>query len=216
MPTSPSTRAEKRSRSVPAAGPRRITAFLPIALLPPAAFAVHQLRFMLAYGAGAGAELARTGHSYLHSVVPWLVALIGLAAGWLLRGLGRALGGQRTPARYAVSLTGLWLACSAVLVAIYGTQEFLEGQFAPGHPAGLTGIFGYGGGWAVFAAVCIGLVLAAICHGAVWAIDAVARRYARTRPHAPRTRLVRVRWTDASLPRLAPLANGWSGRGPPR
>ncbi|MGO9820582.1 MAG: hypothetical protein ACLPTJ_08020 [Solirubrobacteraceae bacterium] len=30
------------------------------ALLPPAAFAVHQLRFVLAFGSGAGAELQRT------------------------------------------------------------------------------------------------------------------------------------------------------------
>jgi len=41
----------------------------PVVLMPAAAFAVHQLRYYLAYGSAAGAELQRTGHSYLHSVV---------------------------------------------------------------------------------------------------------------------------------------------------
>ena len=37
------------------------------ALVPAAALVVHQLRYVLAYGSGAGIELARQGHSYLHS-----------------------------------------------------------------------------------------------------------------------------------------------------
>lgn len=73
--------------------PRPITS---AALLPPAAFAVHQLRYMLAYGAGSGSELERTGHSYLHSVVPWLVMLLAMAAGGFLSLLGRALSAQRS------------------------------------------------------------------------------------------------------------------------
>ena len=47
------------------------------ALVPAGALAVHQLRFLLAFGGGAGTELARQGHSYLHSLVPWIVLLIG-------------------------------------------------------------------------------------------------------------------------------------------
>ncbi len=31
-----------------------------------------------------------------------------------------------------------------------------------GHPAGLVGVFGYGGWWAIPVAICIGLVLAAV------------------------------------------------------
>ena len=140
---------------------RRVGGLLPIVLLPPAAFAVHQLRFMLAFGAGAGAELHRTGHSYLHSVVPWLVALVGLAVGWMLRGVGRALSGQRTAGRYAVSLTGLWVLCTVALVAIYVSRSPSRGLLATGHPGGLAGIFGFGGWWAVSSAACVGLVLAA-------------------------------------------------------
>ena len=216
MPTSRNTRAEHRAGCRRAAGSRRVAAFLPIVLLPPAAFAVHQLRFMLAYGAGASAALQRTGHSYLHSVVPWLVALIALTLGWFLRGVGRALSGHRSPGRYAISLSALWLLCTVALVAIYGTQEFLEGLFATGHPAGLAGIFGYGGWWAVFVSACVGLVLASVCHGAVLAIDTIAKRCAGSEPSARRARIVIGRVEDARRPRLAPLAGGWSGRGPPR
>ena len=55
-------------------------------------------------------------------------------------------------------------------------QEFLEGLFATGHPGGLAGIFGYGGWWSIPAAVCVGLVLAAVFHGARWVLDEVAQR----------------------------------------
>src|SRR5207253_1908986 len=47
-------------------------------LLPAAAFAVHQLRYSLAYGSRANQVLAMQGHSYLNSLAPWLVLLLGL------------------------------------------------------------------------------------------------------------------------------------------
>jgi hypothetical protein len=112
------------------------------ALVPAGALAVHQLRYLLAFGGRAGVELARQGHSYLHSVVPWIVLLIGVAVGGFLWGLGRALAGQRSVRRYSLSLAALWIVCWLCLLAIYVTQEFLEGLFATGHPAGLAGIFG--------------------------------------------------------------------------
>ncbi|MGB0091523.1 MAG: hypothetical protein WBP81_03165, partial [Solirubrobacteraceae bacterium] len=142
-----------------------------VALVPAAALLVHQLRFMLAFGGAAGAELARQGHSYLHSLVPWIVLLVGVAVGGFLWALGRAARGQRSVPRYTLSLAALWLVCSVALVAIYVCQEFLEGLFATGHPAGLAGIFGYGGWWSIPAAMCVGLVLAAILHGARWVLD---------------------------------------------
>jgi hypothetical protein len=186
-----------------------------VALVPAGALAVHQLRFMLAFGGHAGVELARQGHSYLHSVVPWIVLLIGIAVGGFLWGLGRALGGQRSVSRHALSLAALWLLCSVCLVAIYVAQEFLEGLFATGHPAGLAGIFGYGGWWSIPAAVCVGLVLAAIFQGARWVLDEVAQRRTGI-PAGRRRRPARLpRRRDVWLPRLSPLADGWSGRGPP-
>lgn len=177
---------------------------------------MHQLRFWLAFGSGAKVELARQGHAYLHSLVPWIVLLLGLAVGIFLWALGRALGRQRSAPRHTLSLVALWLVCSLCLVAIYASQELLEGLFATGHPAGLAGVFGYGGWWSIPASLCVGLVLAAVLHGARWVLDEIAHRHqpvARAgtpRPTARRPAL------DVSLPRLSPLAEGWSDRGPPR
>lgn len=188
---------------------------VPLALMPGAALTVHQLRYWLAYGGRAGAELQAQGHSYLHSVVPWIVLLIAIAAGVFLRALGRAFGGRCSLPRYTLSFGALWLLCAVCLVAIYSCQEFLEGLFAAGHPGGFVGIFGYGGWWSVPAALGVGLVLAAAFHGGHWVLHAVAERHRRL-PRAARQRLVAARAPHAVLvPRLAPLSRGWSGRGPP-
>lgn len=187
-----------------------------LALVPAAALAVHQLRFWLAFGSGANLELARQGHAYLHSAVPWIVLLLGVGVGAFLWALGRALGGQRSMPRYTLSLVALWLACTVCLIAIYVAQELLEGFFVTGHPAGLMGVFGYGGWWSIPAALCVGLVLAAVVHGARWVLDEVAQRHqgaARTYGAGALTPKLPV---DVFLPRLSPLAEGWSHRGPPR
>ena len=132
--------------SVRGGGRARLRRVGPVMLMPVAAFVVHQLRYYLAYGSAAGAVLERTGHSYLHSLVPWVVMLVAFAVGGFLWALGRAVAGQRSMPRYTVSLFGLWLACSVCLVAIFATQEFLEGVFATGHPVGWLGFSGLVGG----------------------------------------------------------------------
>jgi hypothetical protein len=184
-------------------------------VLPPAAFAVHQLRYWLAYGSHAGVELQRTGHSYLQSVVPWLVLLLALAIGALLRALGRAFAGHTSPAQFTLSLTAMWLVCSAALVAVFACQEFLEGLFATGHPSGLAGIFGYGGWWSIPAALCIGLVLGSVLHGARWLVREAAGRRARRYRTVTVPALHPARPRDAVVVRPAPLVRGWSVRGPP-
>jgi hypothetical protein len=184
--------------------------------MPAAALSVHQLRFALAFGGNAGAALEQQGHAYMHSLVPWLLLLVGAAVGGFLWAAGRAVAGQRSVPRYVVSLGALWLLCTACLIGIYVTQELAEGVFATGHPAGLAGVFGYGGWWSIPAAVCVGLVLAAIFHGARWLLDEVAERSAGPLRCVRRARTRTARPRNAVLPRLAPLADGWSGRGPPR
>jgi hypothetical protein len=192
-----------------------VRGFWQVALVPPATFAVHQLRYLLAYGGAASGELARTGHSYLQSVVPWLVMLIALAAGCLLRAVGRACSGQTSRAGFTLSFAGLWVVCAALLVVIFAGQELLEGLFATGHPAGLAGIFGYGGWWALPAAVCVGLVLAAVFHGARWVVSEVARRAGRRPRITAVAALVAARPCAAFVAPAAPLLAGWSSRGPP-
>jgi hypothetical protein len=185
------------------------------AAVPAAAMAVHQLRYLLAYGGGTALELQRQGHSYLHSLVPWAILGLGLAAGVFLSALGRAMAGQTSVPRYGLSLLGLWVGCSACLITIFAGQEFLEGLLATGHPAGLAGIFGYGGWWAIPGAVCVGLVLAALLHGARWVLHEVARRCPPAVRRRPGPVAARLRPQAAVLPRVAPLALGWCGRGPP-
>ena len=186
----------------------------PLALMPGAALAVHQLRYWLAFGGRAGAQLQAQGHSYLHSVVPWVVLLLALSAGVFLRALGRAFGGHCSLPRYTLSFLGLWVLSAFTLVAIYALQEFLEGLFAAGHAAGWIGIFGYGGWWSIPAAAAVGLVLAAAFQGARWVLREVSQR--RRASPWPRRRSGPPRYSDFQLPRPAPLARGWSGRGPPR
>lgn len=185
------------------------------AVLPAAAIAVHQLRYWLAFGSSAGIELQRQGHSYLHSVAPWIVVALAWAAGAFLSALGRAMTGHTSAPRFGLSLLALWLVCATSLVAIYSGQEFLEGLLATGHPAGLVGIFGYGGWWAIPAALCVGLVLAALLHGARWVLHEVASRRGRAAPSPSSPGVAPPRPAGVSLPRLTPLALGWCGRGPP-
>jgi len=191
-----------------------IARFAPLALMPAAVLAVHQLRYWLAYGDHAGAMLERQGHAYLHSLAPWAVLVMAIAAGAFLRALGRAFSGHCSARRYTVSFVALWAACVASLVAIYVFQELLESLVATGHPAGMEGIFGYGGLWSIPAAASIALVLAALLHGARWALIATADRHAArvVRPRsAARLRLPQ----PVLLPRPAPVSAGWSDRGPP-
>ena len=186
----------------------------PAALVPAGAFAVHQLRYWLAYGSHAGAELQHQGHTYLHSMVPWIVLLLGVGLGAFLLALGRAFGGRSSLPRYTLSFATLWLLCSASLLAIYVGQEFLEGLFATGHAGGLASIFGYGGWWSVPAAIAVGLVLTAAFHGAHQVLRAVAERRAPRALPAP-TPVRACPRRDGLRPAPAPLAAGWSGRGPP-
>ncbi|MBV9464622.1 MAG: hypothetical protein JO169_00770 [Solirubrobacterales bacterium] len=197
-------------RGVPA---RRSASLAP---MPAAAFAVHQLRYWLAFPGHAGIELAKQGHSYLHSLVPWVALLLATAIGVYLRALGRAWGGKCTLSRYTASFATLWLACAASLVAIYVSQELLEGLLATGHPGGLAGVFGYGGWWSIPASLAVGLVLAAAFHGAHWVLHELAERRApRVRPACPPA-IAQLPPRAVALRLLAPLADGWSGRAPPR
>jgi hypothetical protein len=181
-------------------------------LLPLAAFVVHQLRYRIAYGSHASAQLAAQGHSYLDSFAPWLVLLLCLATGGFLARVAQALATGR-PTEHRRSFAAVWVASSCLLTAIYAVQEFLEGLVAAGHPAGLTGIVGHGGWWAGVVAIGAGAVIALLLRVATAVVDAVARassrRRARFRPDESRP------VASVSVVLLRPLATAGAGRAPP-
>lgn len=186
-----------------------------IGLLPLAAFAVHQLRYELAYGGRAGLELRETGHSYLHSIVPWLVALLALSAGGFVWLAAEALRGGVAPRGRRRSFLCVWAICTAALILIFAGQETLEGIFAAGHPGGFVAVFGDGGWWAVPVAGGIGLLLALVFRGARWVVRALCelRRAHHPRPQASASTALGIVRTFLLAP--APLAAGRSTRGPP-
>jgi hypothetical protein len=188
------------------------------ALMPAAAFAVHQLRYKLAFGASASHALAAQGHAYLASLTPWIVLLATLSVGATLGGLAqRWASGVARPGRAAG--LGVWLAAALALLAIYGGQELLEGLLATGHPGGIAGVLGDGGWWAVPLALLIGGVLALALRGAETAERMLAAAPAGGSLRLSARALDALPLRPASQPLLvlpAPLARAAAGRAPPR
>lgn len=179
-------------------------------LFPAAAFAVHQLRYELAYGSRSTAALSAQGHGYLNSLAPWVVVLVALALGTFLTRLARVAGGgaERNPRR---AFSALWLVASSFLLVTYSLQEWLEGVFAAGHPGGVAGVFGHGGWWAIALSLLAGLAVAALLLLARAAVELVAR----LRATRPRSAAAMLRPATVSLVRRAPLAGASAGRAPP-
>lgn len=180
--------------------------------MPAAALVVHQARYSLAYGSRANAELAAQGHSYLHSVVPWTLFALGVAATSLLRRVAHAARtGDAGPAR--LRFIPLWAATTVALLAIYVVQETLEGFVASGHPHGLAGSsFGHGGWWAVPVSALVALAVAALLRAA----RAAVRYAASLAPRVARFGFVARRPSSAVLVPVPVLARAAAGRAPPR
>ncbi len=185
-----------------------------IALVPVAVLAVHEIRYLLAFGGSAGAELDARGHGYLEQVVPSLALICAVAFGGFLARLGQAWQTGSGDYRGRRTLVGLWLAAAAGLLAIHGGQELLEALIAQGRAPSPAVVFGDGGLWSVPASLVSGLLLAFLLRGAAEVVDLVARlgRRDRRRPcpdleHGP-SRPGRVR-------PLSPMARSAAGRAPP-
>src|SRR6185312_7705531 len=109
------------------------------AILAVGAFALHQLRFLIAFGDSSSAELAQQGHQYMSELLAPIAVLVlagGLAT--LLRGTERA-SPTRSPLVRRIAVF------TAALLSIYVGQESLEGILAAGHPAGPAALFAHGG-----------------------------------------------------------------------
>ena len=180
------------------------------AILALGAFALHQLRYLIAFGDSSSEELARQGHSYMADWLPILgVFALSALIGTLARGrYGAGLARASLPRRAALF--------AGALLAIFMTQESLEGLLAAGHPAGAAAVLASGGWLAIPLAVALGL-LAALLAKALEGIEVAiaARRATPILPRAPRTR--GSARPGRSVPRmLDSLAFGLARRPPPR
>jgi hypothetical protein len=190
---------------------RRFSTLRFVSLLAVAALVVHDLRYRLGYQEHAGDALREEGHAYLCVVATLVGALLAVALACLGALLLRARrGGVAASARAPLGRT--WAYSALLLATIYAAQEWLEGQFAPGHPAGLAGVVCHAGWVALLLGVALGAAIALLLCGA----DAVlARVLARARPRGCRAPSpARRPPTLAPLP-LDVLARHLAGRGPP-
>lgn len=181
--------------------------------MPAAAFAVHQLRYALAYGPNAKAELAAQGHTYLHSLVPWLVITLAVGLAAFIRRTARALRTGETGTFTRRSTAILWAATAAGLVAIYAVQESFEEFFVSGHPSGVGGVFGHGGWWAVPVAALVALAVVAALRLGRTIVRAAGRLHRR---HFGFTIVPPVVPRGLVLVPARPLARSAAGRAPPR
>jgi hypothetical protein len=140
------------------------------------ALGVHDLRYLIAYHGHAGRELAMQGHGYLALATPVIAGLVVLAAAaFASRLAGAYTRGEGEPGA-APPLRRLWAFASALLVLVFSCQEWIEGQLATGHPAGVAAVFGHGGWIAIPLAIAIGLLIALLLRGAQAAIAIAASR----------------------------------------
>jgi hypothetical protein len=181
------------------------------ALLTSAALALHELRYLIAYGHQSQRALAEQGHAYLNVVHVLAGALLALAAGALLARVvkaGRTGVGEASPPSFAA----LWVGASLALVAIYSGQELLEGLLSSGHPAGLGALTAHGGLVVLPLATLLGGVVALGLRGASALVNAAARR---PHPGRPRSSGSPVPPAVVLEPPASVLARHLAGRAPP-
>src|SRR4051794_6394938 len=174
------------------------------ALMAAAAFALHQLRYLVAPAAGS----EPSEHAYIPVAAGVVVLLFALAAGELaLRVAGaRDDGTGETEPR---AFWAVWLVSSAGLVAIFAGQELAEAVLAGGPVVDpLAG----GGLWALPLALALGGLVALALRLAGVAVLGAVRPRTRRRPR-PGT-VTRPRWRPAR-PAASVLARNLAGRAPP-
>jgi hypothetical protein len=175
-------------------------------ILAVGAFALHQLRYLVAFGGHSAAE----GHRYMADLLPPLSVLV-LAAilATLLRGTEGASPARAPLARRIAVFAG-------ALLAIYIGQELLEGLLAAGHSVSLAALVADGGWIALPLAGAIGALaalLARLLEGVERVIAVIhAERPLRARPPAIRGRALPARGISLLS---APLAFGLARRPPP-
>lgn len=131
-------------------------------LLAIAALALHQLRYLAAHGSDADNALAAQGHGYLELVVPvagtFCVAII---AGQLLAAAAPR-SARPIPSQGSLRQTA---ACAFAVLAIFCTQELVEGMLSAGHAAGLDALLADRGWVALPIAVLLGALVSLTLSG---------------------------------------------------
>jgi hypothetical protein len=185
-------------------------------LLSLGALAVHELRYLLAYGDQAGEALASQGHAYLADLggvliavvlAALLAAILGTALAPPPRRRGQPVGSSfpRTAAIYAVAL-----------FAIFSAQELTEGAVAAGHPAGLAAILAHGGWVALPLAFLVGAVSSLASLALRGVEGALTQGEPRRLPRARPPLVIEPRSAPARLPlAVLNLAFGFARRPPP-
>jgi hypothetical protein len=177
------------------------------AILAVGAFALHQLRYLIASGAASSAS--HSAHGYMTDLMaPIAVLVLAAAMATLIRGTEGARS-ARAPLGRRIALFGV------ALLAIYLGQESLEAILSTGQLANLPAILA-AGGWVAFP---LALALGALAALLARALEVVERAIAIAHTERVRCRppLVRGRALAARGIRLAsaPLAFGLARRPPP-
>ena len=181
------------------------------ALVTATALALHELRYMLAYGDDAGAQLGAQGHAYLSFAGAAATALLVAAVYQFGAALARARRHGRAEPEHA-SFGAAWAAAAAVLLAVYTGQESIEllGSGQAVTPATIAA----GGGWvALPLAIALGAFVALALRLSRAVVAAVAARARRA--GAPRRSIRRPRPLAIAPPRAVLLAAGGGARAPP-
>lgn len=178
------------------------------AILAVGAFALHQLRYLIASGAASSA--GPSAHGYMTELMaPIAVLVLAAVMATLIRGTEGALP-ARAPLGQRIAVFSL------ALLAIYVGQESLEAILSTGQVANLAAVLAAGGWVAIPLALTLGALGALLAR----ALEVVERVIAvvhaervRSRPPAVTGRAHPVR----SISLLsAPLAFGLARRPPPR
>jgi hypothetical protein len=175
-------------------------------ILAVGAFALHQVRYLVASAAASSAE--HSAHGYMTDLMaPIAVLVLAGALATLIRGTEGAASARAPLGRRSALFAG-------TLLAIYVAQELLETILTVGHPA-LPAMLGAGGWIAVPLAVVIGALSAVLARALERVERAIAIVHAirlRSRPPAVRGRALPAR--GLRLP-SSPLAFGLARRPPP-
>lgn len=192
--------------------------------LIPAALAGYELRYILVWAWHALAALGELSRA--HPGTGWLfLTVLVLGMGAMLREVGRGVGAAALRPRFSPGFLGLWLLGSTGAMAMLcgpAVWHALPGAAHPlvasGHPVGwawTVHVLGAGAWSAAPAALFAGFLFAAYVRCARWALRTVARWCApllTPTPAAPSGGFGAPLLTPL---RSAPVADGWSSRGPP-